>query len=1189
MKKRFFFLSFCALRITMSWAQNTGAASSEELGSIATPSPTVAAMQQFTDIPVSYYNGTPQISIPIYEINTGKLKVPITLRYHGGGIRVGDYASNVGLGFSLAAEGCITQTVLGLQDNGTYPVNGLGFTNAALEKSIPAEYAILYNLSNNSYDGVPDLFLYNFGNYSGRFIIADQVRLLPEANLSVSSLMGADNQPYWKIITEDGTQYYFEEKTTTMNRMMQSVSRSYTWHLTRIVDADHLDSVLFVYEPTLEEVAIGYSYQKVKWPADNDFVTSSFEEDPGPGDMSAYITDVTGKQLKRILFNNGSVEYDLAWQDRLDAAGTHVPRLKNIFIKDREGNTIKTVHLEHDYFNTPGIHANDVLGNRLRLKGLSFMPQVEAINTPLEQKYSFTYNPVNLPDRDSRAQDHWGFYNGANSNPTLIPPIYLPNFTFDAGAANREPNPNYVKAGMLEKITYPTGGAAEFVWDIHRIPVTGPDSVIAYADSILEMERQCTGTESYGYFENSILVPSGDLFQEGIHAIFQVSMIAPGGQSMQEIVHAGAEGKLYECSDPNVMTGGVQKKSKTFGSGDYPGPYTYQSGITLYPGRRYRLWHHINSSGYTVKVKLIVKWPEKVPYTPADKLVGGCRIKEIRSYEQYNSNYISRSFIYQKAKLFYKPVYYKWLYAFDDPDNAPDNIPGAPSCDDILIRGLLIASNSMNSMGSGTHIGYNQVTEKVSGGGGMTQYNYENFNNGMAVGEVEPAWRKGLFQRKRIFDKDSVLKYETYQHNTYGGPITRFAGHTSYRMATHECAPLDVYDPLFPVMFDQKVYDFPSEWIIADTITETDYATNISSLRVNSYENPQHKQLTRAVTYTSDGTRMISKQTFPTDYVLTGSGYSGAVKAIKDLQNKHVHSQVIEQYSQKEKEGILQTVGAACNKFRTEMLGNRECTVADEFHILRISDGITSFQPMNISGNTQSIDSRYELKTKAVAYDTRANILTATRKGGSVSGALWGYSQSCPIARIQNAASDFIGFSSFETAEKGNWNYGDNGITTADHFTGRKAYNMSLSNSYPLFVIPGAPAPQPGYPHPNVAIPGKFVVSYWRKNGSITVGGTAPTTLGAISNGWQYCEHILTDPMSLLGLNGTGLIDELRFYPIQARVETYTYDPLLGMTSYDDPSGQVVFYEYDTMGRLSTEKDVHGNIIKKYAYQYQGQ
>src|SRR5438309_2161042 len=69
------------------------------------PAPTAASLGKFADIPVGLYTGTPQINIPIWEVKEGNIKLPISLNYHAGGIKVDEIASWVGIGFALNAGG----------------------------------------------------------------------------------------------------------------------------------------------------------------------------------------------------------------------------------------------------------------------------------------------------------------------------------------------------------------------------------------------------------------------------------------------------------------------------------------------------------------------------------------------------------------------------------------------------------------------------------------------------------------------------------------------------------------------------------------------------------------------------------------------------------------------------------------------------------------------------------------------------------------------------------------------------------------------------------------------------------------------------------------------------------------------------------------------------------------------------
>jgi YD repeat-containing protein len=49
---------------------------------------------------------------------------------------------------------------------------------------------------------------------------------------------------------------------------------------------------------------------------------------------------------------------------------------------------------------------------------------------------------------------------------------------------------------------------------------------------------------------------------------------------------------------------------------------------------------------------------------------------------------------------------------------------------------------------------------------------------------------------------------------------------------------------------------------------------------------------------------------------------------------------------------------------------------------------------------------------------------------------------------------------------------------------------------------------------------------------------------------------------------------------------TYTYEPLVGMTSQCDARNTITYYEYDALGRLTLVRDQDGNIIKTFKYNY---
>ena len=164
------------------------------LPSIVMPSPNAASLGIYGKIPVGLYTGTPNISIPLYEINLDGKSIPITLSYRASGIKVMQEASWVGLGWNLQAGGCIVSEIRGSSDFGEYDIPG-GPNGYYYEQDWPyfidslnnkvdfPALAYAYNNGNKpavthdqylydhyfegEYDFEPDLFHFNFGQYSG--------------------------------------------------------------------------------------------------------------------------------------------------------------------------------------------------------------------------------------------------------------------------------------------------------------------------------------------------------------------------------------------------------------------------------------------------------------------------------------------------------------------------------------------------------------------------------------------------------------------------------------------------------------------------------------------------------------------------------------------------------------------------------------------------------------------------------------------------------------------------------------------------------------------------------------------------------------------------------------------------------------------------------------------------------------
>ena len=118
-----------------------------------------------------------------------------------------------------------------------------------------------------------------------------------------------------------------------------------------------------------------------------------------------------------------------------------------------------------------------------------------------------------------------------------------------------------------------------------------------------------------------------------------------------------------------------------------------------------------------------------------------------------------------------------------------------------------------------------------------------------------------------------------------------------------------------------------------------------------------------------------------------------------------------------------------------------------------------------------------------------------------------------------------------------------------------------------------------------------YVVSYWTTASSpLTITGTIATypIKGVTIGGWTYYEHQVTGETTIT-LSGTSDIDEVRLYPNDAQMKSYTYAPLIGINSSVNEKNELSLYDYDSFQRLVNIKDQYGNVIRHMSYHYQGQ
>ncbi|RYU94740.1 RHS repeat protein [Emticicia agri] len=475
---------------------------------VVPPSPNAAAIAKFGDIPVSMFSGTPSIDIPFFEVGIKNVKVPIGISYHAGGIKVGEDASNIGIGWALNAGGSITRTVRGLPDED--PDFGYLKHNvdlSTLPNTIEAQRLLYNKIQIEELDADPDSYSFNFLGRSGKFIVKKinsssfECYPIDGSNLKIQWMLLAptNNRFQWIITDEEGTRYFFGESLDggSANRACEtSESKSITYSTSRGGRSEPKGTGAQRLFPTAwqlkqiiltngEQISFTYlDYTTNTCGFSNEFNVYCYGNAEECGNYSVNRTTinqtlVNGKKIYSIVFNNGRVDFTYSGIPREDLININSNTPSNDGYLDRVtlstlgGETIKSFELSHSYFNLSSYHNQFVVDCDKPKKGKLRLDKVQEFgkNNVSVNPYVFTYEGADLPYSLSYAQDHWGFYNGQNTNTTLIPEylIALPqnNLEILAGA-KRFSDFNFAKKGIITNIKYPTGGQSFFNYESHK-------------------------------------------------------------------------------------------------------------------------------------------------------------------------------------------------------------------------------------------------------------------------------------------------------------------------------------------------------------------------------------------------------------------------------------------------------------------------------------------------------------------------------------------------------------------------------------------------------------------------------------------------------------------------------------------------------------------------------------------------
>jgi hypothetical protein len=1200
---------------------------------IIPPSPNAASLMKFTDVPVSPYTGTSDVSVPIYTIQAKGLNIPISLNYHTGGIRLNEESGWVGLGWALNCGGMVSRTIRGQDDfTGTYFGGGVPFMPSDLANYQPANvgqtdaqhpgplfnvnkyvfdfncsYLVyytngttadyttpFYSIGSNStsnWDLEPDSYSFNFLGQSGKFIIKPDKSIVLEKQDNVRIQLiknGTGSSDYVFIITDDqGNRYYFNDRE--YGGSASDPGHVSSWHLSKIVTQQNdvvtfnytANGSLYVPEQQVQAFNVGCS-------------NSGAQNFPTPATL------YTNSMLQSIDFTNGQVQFvfDNVLEDQQGGS-----KLNTIKVYSKSTAGLKYVK-EHDlYYSYFGY--TTTINQKLELERLK-LDSVKETGTGISAKpYRFAYNMAsNQVGKHIYDIDHWGFYNGFHGNTTLVPTAHTSyskngsgGFPVDYSGAYRSPDSTAMQLFSLQQVTYPTGGKSVFTYSANEYDyynsLTGPNEYTQLdqvtVDTSFNISAFGTTTGTFNF--NNIIAGSS----ANVNVAFVSTNYSTGWPSNDRC-----------CVDRVYFQtgglGGVSKVDLSSSSLTCSGPtcsgnitipmpsqsatgYTWTAYVSSIPPADFSLIRVTMSyQAYVVRVHQTSGIHKET--------AGGLRISSITDYTDagtvakkrvWDYGYASGGGQYTYGRLMAFPSYIH-------QEVVPE--PGFGTCPNMVLFGS--CNTSLSSTIQGNIVGYSKVTERTvdpatSANIGKIVYDFYNapdsiiFYNGYRPPGVSNIGNhlNGSMLSKKVYRNtggnyfkvnETYNFYHTANRKVYFVPkIENPAPEGSGLNTGGWCAGAPAVDTqiwafFYPLIKSERVLQDSTQEIVYDQNDTTKFLTNSSK---SYYDNPVHYQLTRSISTDSKGNKHVSKVTYPQDYI-SGSNTGNAV--LDTLIGKNMLATSIEKrdslYYNGSSTGYV--AGAAVSRYRQLASGTM---VSDKQYKLDVLNPVTNFVPMSVSGSTVNQDSRYRQLISFDAYDSKNNIAQYTVTGQLPVSVLWDYRGMSPIAQVKNADTTNVAYTSFEAEGKGRWTVPSalrDSLTAT--ISGIKSYNLANGAISKAGLTAGI----------------TYIVSYWTQSATpLTITGTISgyPVNGLATKGWYYHEHRVTGVTSV-SLSGTGNIDEVRLYPLGAQMVSYTYTPLIGVSSSADARNGLSFYDYDGLQRLLNVRDQDGNILKSFDYNY---
>lgn len=371
------------------------------------------------------------------------------------------------------------------------------------------------NNTSQKYEASPDMFNFNFNGISGKFFmgIDGEIKVITnEPHKLKVDITQLTTQPYLfdckpafsKIVITDesGNKYYFGGETKALeyninlyNNTLGSTANGST-NIRPVISAWHLTNIIYY-----NGVVVNFNFKD-----DSQLTNQNYLCQADGQRVHAFNTTATD-YLKDFVSIHQIVRHEVYMTSSANSGASSSPLLKTYQIQKRvilerielPDNNIDFEYSRHGASFYEGIPYNfvsiiknfkDIKLDKIILKSKEGVElnnftftlfaygnvgKTKMLLHVLKEKgvkeYNFEYyydTFKKFPYPNTLGIDHWGFWNGDDTNSTLIPTVNLPpNNDFTYTNSTRSPNFDYALQGQLKKVIYPTGGYSQFTYGQH--------------------------------------------------------------------------------------------------------------------------------------------------------------------------------------------------------------------------------------------------------------------------------------------------------------------------------------------------------------------------------------------------------------------------------------------------------------------------------------------------------------------------------------------------------------------------------------------------------------------------------------------------------------------------------------------------------------------------------------------------